>query len=462
VTPESVDAICDALLEARALLADRDATEIASVLGRVGERFLDPTDPLRREALEQLPFTSGLSPEMAGAVLDGMAADWTEARLVALLEAELGDARVLDGFVDAGPRPAGGAGGPPSSPRGRRRTMAVGPALCLQVVAGSVPGVGVSALLRSLLVKGPTLLKPGRGDAVLPALFARGLAEADRALAAALAVAYWPGGSRALEDAALARADVVTAYGSDATVRDLRARTPVTARFVAYHHRVSVGFVGRGALEAATIDATARVVARSLALFDQRGCVSPQLIYVEAGGERTSGELAEALARALAELEDALPTGPLDAGGASALHQARGTAELLAASGGGRIIHGGAAAWTVLVEPQVGEPRAAAVPSESPDAPGLPFPSVGRVARVLPLEDVEALPELLAPLAGHLQTVGVAGLGDRLEGVARALARVGASRVVPFEEVPFPPPWWHHDGGGPLTDLVRWIDLEPE
>jgi hypothetical protein len=44
--------------------------------------------------------------------------------------------------------------------------------------------------------------------------------------------------------------------------------------------------------------------------------------------------------------------------------------------------------------------------------------------------------------------------------VAEALARVGVTRVTAFSEVPFPPPWWHHDGVGPLGALVRWVDLD--
>jgi hypothetical protein len=44
--------------------------------------------------------------------------------------------------------------------------------------------------------------------------------------------------------------------------------------------------------------------------------------------------------------------------------------------------------------------------------------------------------------------------------IAGRLGLVGASRVVPFESVAFPPPWWHHDGRGPLLDLVRWVDVE--
>ena len=428
-TPGWVGALCGCLVEAGEALAKLDASQIAASLGRVGERFLDPDDPLRREALELLPGTSGLSSRMGAAVLDGMARDWTGARLAELLRVELGEPCPLDAFVEAG----------------AARAMAVGPRLCAQIVAGSVPGVGVSALVRSLLVKGPTLLKPGRGDALLPALFARALAEADPVLGRAAAVVYWPGGSRALEDAVLERADVVTAYGSDTTVAELRARTPVTARFVAYHHRVSVGVVGREALGSEAITRTASEVALALALFDQRGCVSPQLVFAERGGERPPEAFAEALGGALRELEVPLPTGPLDPAEASALHQVRGTAELMTGSGKSRVLHGGRAAWTVLYEPE---------PLSLP-------PLAGRFARVRPLESLERLPRALGPLSGHLQTVGYAGLGARVEELAGRLGRTGAVRVAPFTAVPFPPPWWHHDGGGPLRDLVRWVDLEP-
>ena len=51
-------------------------------------------------------------------------------------------------------------------------------------------------------------------------------------------------------------------------------------------------------------------------------------------------------------------------------------------------------------------------------------------------------------------------VGDALEGLAEALAREGAVRVVPLEKMPWPPAWWHHDGEGPLRALVRWTDLE--
>jgi hypothetical protein len=425
--PDDVRRVASELTASRDALAHRNVLEIAERLGRVGRRFLDTGDRLHQEALTLLPPTAAISAEMAAAVLEGMAHDWTEDRLRRLVETEFevaGAVHPLDGFATVRDR----------------RAMAVGPSLCLQIVAGSVPGVGVHAMVRSLLVKAPTLLKPGLGDVVLPILFARGIAEEDTALSDALAVVYWPGGSEDLEAAAVAAGEVVVAYGSNETVRALRGRTPVTTRFIAYHHRSSLALVGRAALAHGGVHETAAELARAVALFDQRGCVSPQIVYVEEGGAVTPDGFAERLARALATLEERLPSGPLAMEEAAALQQIRGTSELL-----GNVRHGGAdAPWTVILEGETGPDSSCA----------------GRVVRVRPIPDALELPTRLEPFADHLQTLGVAGLGERLDAIAEACGRVGISRVAALGSVAFPPPWWRHDGRGPLTELVRWVEVE--
>jgi hypothetical protein len=414
----------------------RDRAERIRALGEVGARFLDPADELRHEALALIPATSGLSAPMAQAVLDGMARDWLPDRLERLLLEELGDPSPLDRLVE----------------RSGRKSMAVPPRLVVQMVAGSVPGVGATALVRSLLLGAPTLLKPGLGDVVVPVLFARALRGAFPDLADLLAVVYWPGGEEEVERAALRPAEVVVAYGGDATVASVRARAPATARFIGYHHRAGMGVVGAGALTSESVAReTARSVARAVALFDQRGCVSTRVAYVEdAGASVTPSGFATLLADALDELEAALPAGALDHLERSAVHQLRGTAEMLASGWGDdaedrpMLRHGGAAPWSVFYDPY----RA------------VETSCVGRVVVVRPFRSLDELVERVRPVGPHLQTVGVAGLGDRLTKVAEALGRLGVSRVAPFAAVPFPKPWWHHDGRGPLADLVRWVDLE--
>jgi len=421
---------CERISAAGPGLVARPWAEIAGVLGRVGARFRSDNDPLRTEALERLPEDAGLSVAMAREVLDGMSRDWTVDRLSRTVEADFEEPACLDGM---------------STVRGRH-VMAMGPALCLQIVSGSVPGVGVNALLRSLLVKSPTLVKPGRGDIVLTELFARGLREADPQMAEALAVRYWPGGVEAQQRAALAAADVAVVYGSDETVADVRATAPATTRVVAYHHRIGVALIGREVLAPSQIDAVATDTARAVALFEQRGCVCPHVVYVESGGQLAGADFADCLASAFGALEEALPSVTLDAAEGAALQQLRGTAELHAATGAGFIRHGGGTApWTVIYEEQA-------------DHAG-PV-TLARGVRVQEVDDASALAARLSPLGAHLQSVAYAGLEGRVPEVAESLGRAGASRVVPIDRVSFPPPWWLHDGRGPLRDLVRWVEVE--
>ena len=412
-----------------------DSDELLGVLGGVGARFLDPRDPIRVEALNRLPGTSGLSPAMCCVVLDRMAADWTGERLRILVREAVGDPCLLDGF---GTRPGSADAG--------RRLRAMGPRLAVQVVAGSVPGVGVAALLRSLLVKGPTLVKPGLGDIVLPTLFARALREASTTVADALAVTYWPGGREDVESAALARADVVIAYGGDAAVKSLRDRTPVTARFHGYHHRISVGVVGRGALTEADAGRAAEEVAEAVAMFDQRGCVCPGVVYVEEGGRVTPRDFAERLSAALDALEAAMPSGRVDAREASTVHQARALSDMKAAMGDGAVVHRGEGALsTVIFDPSATLHDACA----------------GRMVRVRPMGDLRDVPRLLAADGAHLQSVGIAGVEAYFDDLIDSFAAIGVSRIVPFTDVAFPPAWWKHDGQDPLAPLLRWVEATP-
>lgn len=423
------------------VLGETPVDEVAAVVGAAGARLLRDGDELRSRALSLLPAYSGVSPAMAREIVDGMARDWTEERLRRLLRVELGDPTVLDGFRPDPRLPPG------EHPAEARRVRALGPELSLHVCASTVPGVSVTSVIRGLLVKSAVLLKPGRTDVVLPVLFAEALRQEAPALAECVAVLYWPGGRRSHEEDLLEEADAVVVYGRDEVVRDLRDRTPVTRTFVSYRHRVGAALVGRDGLrDRDAAKQTADRVGRAVAAFDQRGCVSPHVVYVEEGGALESSEWTELLADSLRALEEELPSGPLLDSEASSIQQLRGTWEMRAAAGEGAWIrHGGRAPWTVLYEPSSGfEPSC-----------------TGRVIRVRPVAHLEAAVEELRPVGPHLQTVSLDGAEEpRRTMLAESLARVGAVRITTAPRSPWPPPWWHHDGEGPLGSMLRWVDLE--
>jgi hypothetical protein len=214
---------------------------------------------------------------------------------------------------------------------------------------------------------------------------------------------------------------------------------------VVYGPRISLGVV---LMDATASDARIWEAAAAIAAYEQRGCVSPQILWVETGGGRTPEEWAEGLAQALKahDMEEGddrrgVPT-PI-----AAMRSLREAAEFRAAAGeSDRVFGGPSEGWMVLFE---GEDR--------------PFePScLGRTVRVRPLEDRRRLPDHLRGAEALLQSAAVEGAEPGRTEVALLLARAGVTRVTTFEAQPWPPAWWRQDGEGPLRTLVRWVALEP-
>ena len=429
LTPEMLRAQVTELVEMRERhLARRSVAEVVEVVDRVAARLLDSGDELRAAAERALPAVTGYSAPMIRRVLDRMAADWRAEPLFDLLRADLGDPGVLDGF-----RP---------NPVGRGLRAAFGPRLAAHVFSGNVPGVAVTSIVRSLLVKAATLGKTAAGEPLLAALFARGIAEEDAGLGRCLAVTYWPGGDEEMERAAQERADAVIVYGGADAVAAVRSRTPPGARFLGYGSRLSFGVVGRGWLDGERAAEAARAAALDASTFDQQGCVSPHLFYVEEGGKVDPREWARLLAAEMEAVERELPRGALAPGESSAIRQLRAEAEFAE----GTELHASAegTAWTVVFDPD----------------PAFTASCLNRVVRVKPVPSLTDVAALVESYASVLQTVGLSAAEDEGRELAAALGRLGASRVAPLGRMAWPPPHWHHDGRPPLGDLVRWCDLE--
>jgi acyl-CoA reductase-like NAD-dependent aldehyde dehydrogenase len=419
----------EALRRAGAQLAERPVMEIVAVLDAAAARLADGSDPLREEAERLVPAATGYSAAMTRLVLDRMCADWRADRLRRLLRAELTDPAALDRFVPASDG---------------RRTRAYGHRLAFHIFAGNVPGVAVTSLVRSLLVKTPVLAKLASGEPVLPVLFARAVASIDATMGDAMALTYWPGGAPTPETLALRVADLVVVYGGEEVVGAVRGRAGPGQRLVVHGPRFSAGIVPAVALDQ-DYEELADQVARAVACFDQQGCVSPHAIWVEdPDGSRTDA-FASAVAGALRMLEEELPRGDITPAEASLIHQERGAAELRGHAGQPvRVLAGAGTSWTVVVDGD-----AAFQPS-----------CLNRFVRIHTVPSLGAAVDALRPHGSHLQSVAVAGPEGVRTDLAHELAAAGATRVTTFSRLPWPPPEWHHDGAGPLGELLRWVDLE--
>jgi hypothetical protein len=217
--------------------------------------------------------------------------------------------------------------------------------------------------------------------------------------------------------------------------------------FLGYSHRVSFGVVAREALDdQAAAVALAADVALAVATFDQRGCVSPHLVYVEEGGDISPEGFAEMLAEALDRLETELPRGALTTEEAATIRQTRARAEFAELAGTGQRLFAspGDTAWTLIYDPD----------------PTFAASCLNRTVSVRPVASLDHVFPLIEPVGAVLQTIAFAGPDRRLTAFAARAGRLGASRISTFRRMPWPAPAWHHDGRPPLADLVRWCDIE--
>ncbi|MCI0339803.1 MAG: hypothetical protein L0216_01420, partial [Planctomycetales bacterium] len=298
----------DGLLEAgRSPGPSLDA--VLRALDATARRLGDGASALRARAEEGLPRTTGLSLPTVREGLDLVAAALRRPALEALLRADVGDPAALDG--------------PVTGPSGTLR-RARGPRLLVEVLPGNVFPASAQAVARAVLLRSPVLLKLSSEEPLLAPLLLAEIAAQSGAAARAVAALWWPGGEAEVEAAAFGRAGIVAVHGEEATIRSIAGRLPAGARLLPHGPKVSVAVGSRESLRTPAGPGLARALARDVALYDQRGCLSAVAVFAEEGGEISPRDLARRLAEALAEAETRWPRGTVLPETAAAIHQARG------------------------------------------------------------------------------------------------------------------------------------------
>lgn len=307
--------------------------------------------------------------------------------------------------------------------------------LCAIVLSGNVLTAPVRAMLLPLLVGVPVLAKASTREDVLPKLLLDSLEETDPALGAACDVITLQGDSPST-GALFDQADAISVYGSDATVRAVRAAAPATSEVIAHGHGIGVAYVDGVPTSADELDAVARPLGEDVAAYDQRGCLSPHAIFVR-GPEEDAKRLARAVHEALAALAIERPRGRLPLSSASAQLQWRGVA---AARG----------------ELHEGDGFAVSYEGEHSlrISPGYRNVAVHRCA------GVDALVDALCPFGVHLKALGVGGAAVRAREVAKALEAPLAPTLCALGAMQRPRFGALADGHPPAYGLVRFVETD--
>ena len=277
-------------------------------------------------------------------------------------------------------------------------------------------------------------------------MFAHSIYDADPKLGACLEIAEWRGGHSELEAALFAEADCVTATGSDKTLAAIRPRLPAHARFLDYGHRVSFGYITKEILSHRAGRKITANVADDVVAWNQLGCLSPHVIYLQTGGEVTPEQFAELLADELEQRERTEPRGELAAEHAATIASRRAIYEVRAAHSPETLMwHSkNSTAWTVIFEAN----------------PQFQTSCLNRFVYVKRVEHAVEMLQQAESVRGKVSTVGIAAPEEKVVELAEQLARWGVTRVCPLGRMQNPPLAWRHDGRPALGDLVTWTDWE--
>jgi len=421
-------------------LAQRSTQSMVALLSSVAKSWLETENPFRKRALEQGPAATNLSRETLANGLDAFFRALTAEKFQALLVQDLGHAQRLDRLTAS-----------EADQRARRASLATAPELLTHIAPANLPVSLWMSLVLGVLVRSAQFVKCATGAALLPRLFAHSVYEADAKVGSCLEIAEWPGGNLQLEEALFAETTCVTATGTDETLEALRQRLPRRVRFVPYGNRVSFGFVSHEVLSWMNAASLAGRAAADVVAWNQLGCLSPHVFYVQRGGEIPPARFAELLAEELAQREQLEPRGPVPDATAAAIASRRSIYELRAAHSPDTKLwcSQGSTAWTVVYETENDEASSR-----------FQLSCLHRFIYVKSVKDLAQALQITEPMRGQLSTVGLAAPEHRAEELATELARWGVTRVCPLGQMQNPPLTWRHDGRPALGELVTWTDWE--
>src|SRR6185437_8782096 len=416
-------------------LAGRSTQSRVEILCGVAENWLRLDYPFRAMALERGPAATGFSRGTLANGLDNFFKQFTPENFNALLLQELGHARRLDEIISTG-----------AEEKLARGAMARGPEFVAHITAGNLPNPTLMSIALGVLTRSAQFVKCASGAAFIPRLFAHSLYDAEPKLSACLEIAEWRGGRADLEKALFEEADCVTATGGDETLATIRQHIPAHKRFLGYGHRLSFGYVANDALSSFQARKTVARAATDIVAWNQLGCLSPHVIYVEHGGAVAAEQFAEMLAEELARREETEPRGEVSTEAAATIASRRVFYEVRAAhSPNTRFWRSeNSTAWTVVYE---ADSR-------------FQLSCLNRFIYIKGASDLKTALTGADAVRGKVSTVGIAAGEEKSSELAAQWAAWGVLRICPLGQMQNPPLTWRHDGRPALGDLVTWVDFE--
>lgn len=281
----------------------------------------------------------------------------------------------------------------------------------IHVTPNNSPLLGVLGVLEGLLAGNVNVLKLARKDSSFAALFYHELCKLDETglFKNYIAVGKVPSSDKKYLQDVLSVADVISAWGSEESIKGLREIAPTHARIVEWGHKISFSYVSRSTMNNKEMLAS---LAFEICNNEQMACSSPQCVFVEDADFKTlksfAGNLAAALDTVSPTMERVMPGLQEMAELTVSKEQVR----LNSIDGNSDVIVSATNDWRIFIE----------------GSEGLSASPLFRTIWVKPMARKKIV-QNLRPLKVYLQTAGLSASREEIEELTRELFIAGVQRV---------------------------------
>ena len=407
---------------------DTKLSEILDLLVATGEALRRDEHGVLAEAAEQMRLSSGYDAGIVTRSYHVLPELFSRDRMLSLIEGEIGNGELLDGWVPFKNRIGG---------RGALRAF---PPRLIHVLAGNAPGVAALSIIRGAITKGVHLLKLPSNDLFTSVAILRALATVapGHPVARSFSAVYWRGGDASVESAIFRPQyfDKLVAWGGESAIRSAKNYIGPGFELVAFDPKTSISMIGKEALaspewiadsaERAAIDSTS---------YNQAACIASRFHYVEAKNEDAVDQYcAELQKRMGVERRTCSVFGP------KVSTELREEIETLKSFGSLYRVFGDYDGKGLVIRS---------------DEPLDIYPD-GKIVNVV---RVPNLAQAIRYATVATQTVGVYPPERKAE-LRNALASAGVQRVVTLGGAEGMVAGMSHDGFFPLHRMVRWVNDE--
>lgn len=261
-------------------------TEICAILKSIAGDWLDAKYCLRKQAIELAAPEFCLSQPSFALALDWIFQQW-------IMPGKLCEVTAISPFPFA--------------------------KFAVQILAGNTPAMMAQGLLQAILLGITQYIKLPARQTIFATLLQKSIYKLIPELAQLLTIDTWHNQLTQLYHG-IAQADVVLAYGSDDTISRIRNYIPKKAKYYLHGHRTSAAIIFQDACNLTTLhDLTYDFLS-----YDQRGCLSPRVTFIQHGGEIPPQDCAHLFATSILPRQAVLfPRGGLFPGEAYAIRKQR-------------------------------------------------------------------------------------------------------------------------------------------